>query len=100
MRAKEYFDVIVKKIEGIEEKQVEQTVIQVKQQVILDEHIRRTVANENGLEVQREILELLKDEFKAHSRDAVKWSVLGKIVTWAGAGVGLLTGVLKLMGKI
>lgn len=93
MRAKEYFDLIVGKMGEIEKTQV-------KQQAILDEHIRRTIANEDGLKVQKEILELLKKEFQEHSRDAVKWSFLGKLLTYVSVGTGLLTGVLKLMGKI
>lgn len=100
MRAKEYFDLIVSKIGSVEKTQTEQALVQVKQQVILDEHIRRTEANEAGLKVQEEILELLKEEFKAHSRDAVKWSFLGKLLTYTSVGLGALTGVLKLMGKI
>lgn len=100
MRAKEYFDTLLAEIKGVKETQDRQEIVQIKQQAILDEHIRRTEANEAGLKVQKEILELLKEEFKAHSRDAVKWSFLGKLLTNVGVGLGVLTGILKLLGKI
>ena len=100
MRAKEYFDSILKEVKEVKDTQTEQALVQVKQQAILNEHIRRSEANEKGLETTKQILELLKDEFKDHSRDAVKWSFLGKMLTYSGVGVGLLTGVLKLLGKI
>jgi FKBP-type peptidyl-prolyl cis-trans isomerase (trigger factor) len=100
MRAKEYFDAVLSEIKEVKTTQTQQALVQVKQQAILDEHIRRSEANEKNLETTQDILNLLKDEFSNHSRDAVKWSVLGKILTYSGVGVGLFTGVLKLLGKI
>ena len=59
-----------------------------RQQEILDEHIRRSIANE-------EMLKLMREE----GRDVVRWSFLGKALATLGALVGLVSGVLKLLGK-
>lgn len=65
----------------------------VRQQAILEEHIRRSDANEAGLKS-------LKDLVTAHRSQAVTWPMLGKILTSGLAAAAALLSILKALGKL
>ncbi len=59
----------------------------------LEEHQRRSIANEKNLD-------LLRKEFKPIALHVAVVGALGKLIGIMGTGVGLIIGILKLLGKL
>lgn len=77
------------KIDRVLERQNAIDVTLGKQQVSLDDHIRRT-------ELLEEAVEVLKKEQEPLARRAHAWAFIGKGITYAGAATALILGLIKL----
>lgn len=81
------------KVDRVLERQDEMNVVLTKQHASLEEHMRRTAANEQALV-------LLRDDLATHRANSVTWSFLGKVGGTIISLTGTVLGLLKAAGKI
>lgn len=82
--------------------QADHNSILARQQVILEEHMRRTATNEEQLQLQRELVEQnvqeLRTEISPLKTHVAMWGGAAKVLTIIGALGGLAVAVVKVMG--
>jgi len=88
---------LLTRLDGRQEKMIHRqeamNVTLVRQQASLEEHMRRTAANEESLALMKEAMSKLRN-------DSVTWPFLGKIFSAIIPLAGTIIGILKAMGKI
>ena len=92
------------KLNAIHDRLMEIVAIQAEQKAILAEHIRRSNANEDSLEVLRQLVITMEKALAMRIRPledaALSWATVGKVSAALVTLAGTIVGILKAVGAI
>lgn len=92
MKLKSWLERMDSRLDRVDDSTRQIQLVQERQAASLEEHIRRTIAAE-------ESLDLLRAEIGPLKAHVAAFGVVGKLITAGGAATGLVYAVMRILGK-